>query len=53
MTVGSPMRLILMFAVPLVIGNVCQQVYNMVDTMVVGYHLGDSAIAAIGATSAL
>lgn len=53
MTVGSPMRLILMFAVPLFIGNLFQQVYNMVDTMVVGYHLGDSAIAAIGATSAL
>lgn len=53
MTVGSPIRHILCFAFPLLIGNVFQQVYNMVDTMVVGYHLGDSAIAAIGATSSL
>lgn len=53
MTEGSPLRLILAFAVPLFIGNIFQQVYSMVDTMVVGYHLGDSAIAAIGATSSL
>lgn len=53
MTQGSPLRLILNFAVPLFIGNIFQQVYNMVDTMVVGYHLGDGAIAAIGATSSL
>lgn len=53
MTQGNPLRLILAFAVPLFIGNIFQQVYNMVDTMVVGYHLGDQAIAAIGATSSL
>lgn len=53
MTAGDPARLILMFAIPLFIGNIFQQVYSMVDTMVVGYHLGDSAIAAIGATSSL
>ena len=53
MTEGSPVRLILMFAIPLFIGNIFQQVYSMVDTMVVGYHLGDPAIAAIGATSSL
>jgi len=53
MTEGNPLRLILAFAVPLFIGNIFQQVYSMVDTMVVGYHLGDSAIAAIGATSSL
>lgn len=53
MTVGDPLGLILRFAVPLFIGNIFQQVYSMVDTMVVGYHLGDEAIAAIGATSAL
>lgn len=53
MTEGNPLRLILMFAIPLFIGNIFQQVYSMVDTMVVGYHLGDSAIAAIGATSSL
>lgn len=53
MTEGNPLRLILAFAIPLFIGNIFQQVYNMVDTMVVGYHLGDQAIAAIGATSSL
>ena len=53
MTQGSPLRLILLFSVPLLIGNIFQQVYSMVDTMVVGHSLGDQAIAAIGATSAL
>lgn len=53
MTEGNPLRLILVFAIPLFIGNIFQQVYSMVDTMVVGYHLGDPAIAAIGATSSL
>ncbi|MCM1061978.1 MAG: MATE family efflux transporter [Eubacterium sp.] len=47
------MRLILAFAVPLFIGNIFQQVYSMVDTMIAGYTLGDNAIAAIGATSSL
>lgn len=53
MTQGSPIRLILSFAVPLFIGNIFQQFYSMVDTMVVGYHLGDTGIAAIGATTSL
>ena len=53
MTQGSPLRLILLFSVPLLIGNIFQQVYSMMDTMVVGHSLGDQAIAAIGATSAL
>lgn len=53
MTHGEPVKLILAFAIPLFIGNIFQQVYSMVDTMVAGYFLGDSAIAAIGATSSL
>jgi len=53
MTQGNTVRMILTFAVPLFIGNIFQQVYAMVDTMVAGYCLGDQAIAAIGATSAL
>ena len=53
MTQGDPIRLILMFAVPLFIGNIFQQVYSVVDTMIAGYRLGDAAIAAIGATSSL
>lgn len=53
MTEGEPVRLMLAFALPLFIGNIFQQAYNMVDTMVAGYTLGDTAIAAIGATSSL
>ncbi len=53
MTSGDTVKLIVSFAVPLLIGNIFQQVYGIVDTMVAGYTLGDSAIAAIGATSSL
>ena len=53
MTTGNPAELILRFAVPLFVGNIFQQIYNVVDTMVAGYNLGDGAIAAIGATSSL
>ncbi len=53
MTAGNPIRLIFLFSIPLFIGNIFQQVYSMVDTMVAGYCLGDSAIAAIGATASL
>ena len=53
MTEGRPLPLILAFAVPFLIGNIFQQVYTMVDTMVAGYYLGDSAIAAIGASASL
>lgn len=53
MTQGNPVKLIIAFAIPLFVGNIFQQIYNMVDTMVVGYGLGDSAIAAIGATTTL
>ena len=50
MTVGSPTRLILGFALPLMLGNVFQQLYTFVDTMVVGQALGVRALAALGAT---
>ncbi|MBR0507716.1 MAG: MATE family efflux transporter [Clostridia bacterium] len=53
MTTGNPLRRILMFALPILIGNIFQHVYGVVDTMVAGYNLGDGAIAAIGATSSL
>ena len=53
MTQGNAVRMILTFAIPLFIGNIFQQVYSMVDTMVAGYCLGDQAIAAIGSTSSL
>lgn len=51
MTVGDPLRLILSFAAPLLIGNIFQQVYTMVDTMEMGYFVGDDAISAVGAAS--
>lgn len=50
MTEGSPSKLIITFALPLMIGNVFQQLYTVIDTMVVGQALGVSALAALGAT---
>ncbi|MCI6042455.1 MATE family efflux transporter [bacterium] len=50
MTSGSPGKLILTFAVPLMLGNIFQQFYTMVDTMVVGQVVGVEALAALGAT---
>ena len=50
MTTGSPLRLIVSFALPLMIGNIFQQLYTVVDTMVVGKALGVDALAALGAT---
>ena len=46
---GKPTRLIFAFALPLMVGNVFQQLYTVVDTMVVGKYLGVSALAALGA----
>lgn len=51
MTVGNPLRLILGFSVPPFLSSPLQQAYSIGDMMVTGYNLGDSAIAAIGATS--
>lgn len=50
MTEGKPLRLIFSFALPLMIGNVFQQLYTVVDTMVVGQVLGVNALAALGAS---
>ncbi|MDL2232800.1 MATE family efflux transporter [Ruminococcaceae bacterium OttesenSCG-928-L11] len=49
MTVGSPVKLIVVFALPLMVGNVFQQLYTIVDAMVVGNALGVDALAAVGA----
>lgn len=48
MTSGSPARLILAFALPLMVGNIFQQLYTVVDTIVVGNALGIDALAAVG-----
>lgn len=53
MTKGSPMRLILGFALPTLLGLLFQQLYNVVDTMIVGQLLGSNALAAVGATGSL
>lgn len=53
MTVGKPRELILKFAIPLVIGNVFQQFYNIVDSAVVGRFVGVNALAAVGATGSI
>ena len=53
MTKGSPMKLLLTFALPLFLGNLLQQFYNLADTSIAGHLLGDAALAQIGATSAL
>ena len=50
MTTGKPLPLIVSFALPLMVGNVFQQLYTVVDTMVVGKALGVDALAALGAT---
>ncbi len=50
MTTGKPLQLIVAFAMPLMIGNIFQQLYTVVDTMVVGKALGVDALAALGAT---
>ena len=51
MTKGSPFKLMLLFSIPLLIGNEFQQFYSMVDTIVVGRFVGINALAAVGATS--
>ena len=53
MTKGSPMRLILGFAVPLLFGLVFQQFYSMVDAVIVGHYLGVDSLAAVGATGSV
>jgi len=53
LTKGTPAKLIFMFAIPFLIGNLFQQFYNMVDTIIVGRTLGVEALAAVGATGTL
>lgn len=53
MTVGSPMKLILGFSIPLLFGFLFQQFYNVVDTVIVGRFLGMEALAGVGATGSV
>ncbi|MGN0307979.1 MAG: MATE family efflux transporter [Lachnospiraceae bacterium] len=53
LTVGSPLRLILGFCIPVVLGNLFQQFYSLVDTVIVGRVLGVDALAAVGSTGSV
>ena len=53
MTEGKPLKLILQFAFPLLLGNLFQQTYNIIDAAIVGRVLGANALASVGATSSV
>lgn len=53
MTEGNPIKLILMFTIPMLVGNLFQQLYNMVDSIIVGRFVGANALAAVGATGSI
>ena len=53
LTKGSPMRLLLSFGIPILFGFLFQQLYNVVDTAIVGQTLGGNALAAVGSTSSI
>lgn len=51
MTIGSPWKRILEFSIPMLLGNVAQQLYNTADSVIVGLYVGDNALAAVGSAS--
>ncbi|MCI8592130.1 MAG: MATE family efflux transporter [Lachnospiraceae bacterium] len=53
LTSGSVTKKILLFALPLMAGNILQQLYNVVDTLIVGKYIGETALAAVGASYSL
>lgn len=53
MTTGSPAKIILKFSFPMLIGNLFQQLYNVVDSIIVGKYVSNNALAAVGATGSL
>ena len=53
LTNGNPLKLIFLFTIPLLIGNIFQQFYNMADMIIVGQTLGKNALAAVGATGSI
>ncbi len=50
LTVGKESKLILLFALPMLLGNVFQQLYNIIDSIIVGQYIGKEALAAVGAS---
>lgn len=53
MTKGSPVKLLIRFSIPMLVGNLFQQFYNMIDAMVVGRYVGANALGAVGATGSI
>ena len=53
LTEGTPWKRIVMFAIPMLIGNIAQQLYNTADSIIVGKYVGDNALAAVGSASAI
>lgn len=53
MTKGNPTRLLLSFTMPMLVGNLFQQFYNIVDSIIVGQFVGADALAAVGATGSV
>ena len=53
MTVGTPAKLIIQFMIPVFLGNIFQQFYNIADSIVAGQFIGVKALAAIGSTGSL
>ena len=51
MTLGSPWKRIMEFSIPMLLGNLAQQLYNTADTVIVGIYVGDNALSAVGSAS--
>ena len=51
MTQGAPWQRILEFSIPMLLGNIAQQLYNTADSVIVGLYVGDNALAAVGSSS--
>ena len=51
MTIGSPWKRILEFSIPMLLGNIAQQLYNTADSVIVGMYVGDNALAAVGSAA--
>jgi Na+-driven multidrug efflux pump len=53
LTKGNPLKLVILFTIPLLIGNVFQQLYSFMDALIVGRTIGKDALAAVGATGSI
>lgn len=53
MTTGNTWKKIVLFTIPMLVGNIAQQLYSTVDSIVVGKYLGDNALAAVGSAGSI